>query len=115
MGIKINFIFMCSFGSTPLFAIPTAPPRLVSVIGPFMTIANIAFAPSALCLSPLSPGYVFVAGSGPCIPLISWLANSTNVTILGIPALSILSKGRCNTGNGVIIPIPTDIKSNIMK
>jgi len=93
----------------------TRPANVISTGGPLLTIGDILFMPSALCLSPLNPAYIPVIGSGPCIPIITWLMPSTTVIISGLPALSINSKGMCNTGKGVIIPIPTVIHPIISK
>ena len=102
------FVFPCVLGTTPLIPIVVRPVKLITKSVTLLTMSDILFAPSALCLSPANPGYIAVIGSGPCIPLINWLAASTSVFIGAIPALSVNSVGICSTGKGIIKPIPTN-------
>lgn len=99
---------MCMFGVSPLIPIITKPPKVIGKAGVLMSVTDILFTPSALCISPANPGYIVLVGSGPCIPVLTWLVSSTSVTILGSPALSVASMAMCNIGKGIIKPIPTN-------
>ena len=108
-GVQMGYVFQCTFGTSPLAPIIVRPITVIASTGAVMNISDMLFSPSAGCTSPSNPQYAPpIMMITTCVPLFaSWAPPSAQVTIGGVPALTVASVLTCTYAAGVIKPVPT--------